>query len=144
MSEVHRVSPEEAQRLLTEEGYAYVDVRTEAEFAAGHPTGAFNVPFLLADARGMTPNPDFIDVFSKAFPKDRRIVVGCKSGGRSLKAAAALMERGYAAVVDQRAGFDGARNAFGQVVEPGWRDKGLPSETITAGGSYAELMARTE
>ena len=41
MAEVRQVSPEEAQALLSE-GYRYVDVRSEREFAEGHPAGAFN------------------------------------------------------------------------------------------------------
>ena len=31
-------------------------------------------------------------------------------------------------VVDQKAGFDGARNAFGKIVEEGWSQRGLPVE----------------
>ena len=39
---VKRVSPQEADRLLREAGYVYVDVRSIPEFDAGHPTGAFS------------------------------------------------------------------------------------------------------
>ena len=46
---VARISPEEAHAKVTNEGYAYVDVRTEAEFAAGHPAGAYNVPIAEGD-----------------------------------------------------------------------------------------------
>ena len=35
--DVKRIDPEEARVLLdSEEGYTYLDVRTEEEFAAGH------------------------------------------------------------------------------------------------------------
>ncbi len=143
MADLKRVSPDEANRLVGEEGYQYVDVRTEEEFAAGHPSGAHNVPFLLAGAGGMTPNPEFLTVFTKAYAKSARIVLGCKSGGRSQKAGLALLGAGYEAIIDQRAGFDGARNAFGQVVEKGWREQGLPSEAVTPGGSYREIKERS-
>ena len=50
-----------------------------------------------------------------------------------------MIAAGYTGVVDQRAGFDGPRDAFGQLTEPGWGPAGLPVETATPGGSYAEL-----
>ena len=123
---VKRVSPEEARDLIDKEGYVYVDVRSVPEFDAGHPTGAYNVPIMHMGPAGMTPNPDFVDVMRRAFPKDSKLVVGCKAGGRSARAAAVLEQAGYASVVDQRAGFEGAPDAFGRIGEPGWRPKGLP------------------
>lgn len=132
MSEPKRISPEEAHSLVANEGYTYVDVRTDAEFAAGHPKGASNVPYMLAAPGGMTKNPDFLEVMKAVYPLDARLVVGCKSGGRSLKAVTELIGAGYTSIVDQRAGFDGARNSFGKVTEDGWSQKGLPIETGSA------------
>lgn len=134
MSEVKRVSPEEAHALVANEGYAYVDVRTDAEFAAGRPTGAKNIPFMVASSGGMTKNPDFLEVMKAVYPTDARLVIGCKSGGRSLKAASELISAGFTSIVEQRAGFDGARNAFGKLVEEGWSQKGLPTESGPTGG----------
>ena len=121
-----RISPEEARDLIEKEGYVYVDVRSVPEFEAGHPTGAYNVPLMNLGPSGMAPNPDFLDVMKRAFPKDARLVVGCKAGGRSARAVAALEQAGYINVVDQRAGFDGAPDPSGRIAEPGWRPKGLP------------------
>ena len=143
MSDLRRVSPEEAQRLITDEGYQYVDVRTEAEFAAGHPEGAENIPIMLSSGGGMTPNPDFKRVVAAVHGPEAKIVLGCKAGGRSLKAANELIAAGYKNVVDQRAGYDGARNSFGQVTEKGWRDMSLPTTTTAKpGNTYAELKGR--
>ena len=141
MANIKRVSPAEAKQLV-DEGFTYLDVRTEAEYAAGHPVGAQNVPVALAGAGGMQPNPQFLAVVQALFPKDAKLVVGCKAGGRSARAADVLTGAGYTNVVDQRAGYDGARDAFGKLTEPGWQPAGLPVETATAGGSYAELRAR--
>jgi rhodanese-related sulfurtransferase len=141
MANIKRVSPAEAKKLL-DEGYVYLDVRTEPEFAAGHPAGAHNVPVALAGALGMSPNPHFLAVVEALYPKDAKLVVGCKAGGRSLRAAEMMTAAGYTGVVDQRAGFDGARDAFGQLTEPGWAPAGLPVETATAGASYAELRTK--
>ncbi len=139
---VKRVSPAEA-KALCDQGYVYVDVRSEAEFAQGRPAGSFNVPLLHAGAGGMTPNPDFLSAMQSAFPKDTKIVVGCRSGGRSLRAASALLESGYTDIIDQRAGFDAARDAFGAVSEKGWGLAGLPVESGEAPGrSYADLQKK--
>jgi rhodanese-related sulfurtransferase len=117
MSDAKRIPPAEAHAKM-QAGYTYVDVRTAAEFAGGHPEGAVNV----------TLGDGFLAAMNARFAKDAKIVVGCKSGGRSARAAAALAADGFTDVFDQRAGFDGARNAFGQIVEPGWSRAGLPVE----------------
>jgi rhodanese-related sulfurtransferase len=142
MADVKRLGPSEAHALLAE-GYVYVDVRTPEEFGAGHPAGAYNVPLLLAGGGGMQPNPLFSEVMGATFPHDAKLVVGCKAGNRSLRAATALLADGYSNVVDQRAGWDGTRDPFGQVGEAGWSAAGLPSENgQPEGRSYASLSKR--
>jgi rhodanese-related sulfurtransferase len=123
-----RISPEEAQQKLGE-GFTYVDVRTPEEFVEGHPTGAVNVPIALSQGGSMMPNPKFLETMQAHFDKDAKIIVGCKAGGRSLRAAQSLEGAGYSNILDQRAGFDGARDPFGQIEEPGWSRVGLPIET---------------
>jgi len=127
MTDITRISPREASEKIAD-GWTYVDVRTTEEFEAGHPAGAFNVPIAHAGAGGMVPNADFLPAMKASFPLDGKIVVGCKSGGRSMRAAQALAAGGFTSVVDQRAGWDGARGPFGQVTEPGWLGAGLPTE----------------
>jgi rhodanese-related sulfurtransferase len=132
---VKRVAPEEAKDLM-DQGYAYLDVRSIPEFEAGHPTGAYNVPLLHMGAAGMTPNPYFVAVVQKRFPTDAKLVVGCKAGGRSAKAAALLEAVGYTNLADQRAGFDGNPQ------EAGWRPKGLPTATTAdPARTYESLKA---
>jgi rhodanese-related sulfurtransferase len=123
---VKRVQPEEARELIEKQGYVYVDVRSVPEFAAGHPEGAYNVPIMHAGAGGMSPNADFITVMQKAFPRDAKLVVGCKAGGRSARAAAMLEAAGYTNVIDQTAGFDGGPDPASGRMIPGWRPAGLP------------------
>jgi rhodanese-related sulfurtransferase len=142
MSDFKRVSPQEAFEL-TKSGWTYVDVRTEPEFEAGRPSGSFNVPLSHMGAGGMTPNADFVSVMESAFGKDAKIVVGCKAGGRSMKAAQMLVGAGFTNVIDQRAGWDGARDAFGRVGEPGWALAGLPAEKGKGPGfDYADVKAK--
>jgi rhodanese-related sulfurtransferase len=141
MANIPRVSPAEAKKLL-DEGYTYLDVRSEPEFAASHPQGAQNVPLMHAGPAGMRPNPDFLDVVLAAYPKDAKLVIGCKAGGRSARAAEMMAQAGYTNLADQRAGFDGSRNAFGALTEPGWAPAGLPVEAVTPGGSYEEIRKK--
>jgi rhodanese-related sulfurtransferase len=141
MSDPTHISPQEASTKLSE-GWTYVDVRTTREFEAGHPAGAVNVPVAHAGPGGMAPNPDFLRVMSAAFPPDAGIVVGCKAGGRSLRAAHMLLAAGFTQVVVQRAGWDGVRNPFGQVTEPGWPRAGLPVEEGQPSGRSWEDMKK--
>ena len=76
----------------------------------------------------MVPNPDFQAQIEKTFDKDAQLVMGCKSGARSLRAAELLQGWGYTRVVDMQGGYDGERDMAGRVVVPGWRDSGLPVE----------------
>ncbi len=139
---VKRISPEEARSLMEEQGYAYVDVRSIPEFEAGHPQGAYNIPLAHMGPAGLSPNFDFLSVMEKTFPKDSKVVVGCKSGGRSLQAATVLLSSGYTDVVDQRCGWSGGFDASGRP-EPGWGPRGLPAATqAEAGRSYGELKKR--
>lgn len=142
MANVKRVSPAEAKALL-DQGYVYVDVRSEPEFLAGHPKGAVNVPLLHMGPGGMTPNPEFLSVMQGAFANDAKLVLGCRSGGRSLHAAEELLAAGFTDVVDQRAGYEGARGAFGNTTEPGWEPAGLPTEQgATPGATYGEMKTK--
>jgi rhodanese-related sulfurtransferase len=140
---VKRVSPAEARDLIEKQGYVYVDVRSVPEFVAGHPTGAYNVPLMNMGPGGMTPNPHFLAVMA-TFPKDAKLVVGCKAGGRSARAASMLESAGYTSLVDQRAGFEGAPDpATGRISEPGWRPAGLPVSTEAGPDrTYEALKAR--
>jgi rhodanese-related sulfurtransferase len=142
MTSPTRISPQEASAKLAE-GWTYVDVRTAQEFEAGHPAGAVNVPLMHAGPGGMTPNPDFVRVMNAAFAKDAKIVLGCKAGSRSLRAAQALAADGFTQLLEQRAGWDGARDSFGQVTEPGWSRVGLPVEQgAPSGSSYEDLKRK--
>jgi rhodanese-related sulfurtransferase len=137
-----RITPEEARDLIDKEGYAYLDVRSAPEFAAGHPTGAYNVPLLNMGPGGMVDNAEFLAVVEKNFPRDARLVVGCKTGGRSARAAGLLERAGYTNLVDQRNGYEGTPLPTGGM-EPGWRPKGLPTSTDAASGrTYDALKAR--
>jgi rhodanese-related sulfurtransferase len=141
MAEVRQVSPEEVQALLAE-GYRYVDVRSEREFAEGHPAGAFNVPVNVAGPGGPMPNPEFVGVVERALGRSK-LILGCKSGPRTRRASALLQAAGFQDIIEMPAGWDGTRDTFGRPL-PGWSTLNLPAETGTPSGrGYADLAKKT-
>lgn len=139
-----RVVPAEAAALL-EQGWTYIDVRSVPEFEAGHPKGAFNIPLLHMTGGRMAPNPDFQRVVEANYPRDAKLVLGCKVGGRSLQAATLLEGAGFTSLVDVRGGFSGERDPFGRVQSPGWVDSGLPVEVETPPShGWTELAAAAQ
>ena len=144
---VDQVMPDEAARLVESEGYVYIDVRSVPEFDQGHPAPAVNIPLLHADEQSgqMTPNPDFVQVIKANYPEDAKLVLGCRTGQRSDHAAQLLQSMGYQTVVNMRCGFSGEMTPFGQVVNPGWEEVGLPvSHDSGEGVSYASLAGKPE
>jgi len=71
------------------EGALIVDVRTGEEYASGHYANAKNIPVDQVESR----LKEFGD-------KDRKIVVYCRSGGRSSKAKSILEANGFKNIVN--------------------------------------------
>ena len=117
------VSPTEAKELLEgDAGAVYIDVRSIPEYEGGHPVGAFNIPIMQRHAAGMVPNLDFVQVVQAHFAADAKLLVGCQSGARSMRACEALVAAGFTDVANVTAGFGGSRT------ERGWLDLGFPVE----------------
>lgn len=117
---IEEIDPTEAKRRQ-DDGWTYVDVRTPEEFAAGHPAGAVNVPVALLQGGGMVANPDFLDGM-KQFAPETQLLMGCKTGGRSMRAAQMLEQSGYTTLANVAGGF------VGTPAQRGWKDLGLPTE----------------
>jgi rhodanese-related sulfurtransferase len=107
---VPELSPTDAKPLI-DDGAQLVDVRTEAEYAAGHIPGARHVPL--------------VDVQSEAAGLDREkpLVIYCRSGERSGMAADAFAASGW-----------DAHSIEGGLLA--WNEAGLPIEP--EGGEVAE------
>lgn len=136
---IKQAEPPQAFEVLKSNPDAlYLDVRTEGEFAQGHPAGAINIPVVFIKGPGqMEVNDDFVAVAAAVLPKDRKLVVGCMAGGRSQRACEMLEAAGYTDLTNVRGGFGGARDASGALVVPGWRDAGLPVSTELDEVTYA-------
>ena len=77
VDEVYKIS----ENIDDYKDYVIVDVRSVEEFRSGHIKNSVNVPL---------PNINEIDI-----PKDKNIIVYCRSGNRSLTAAGELQKLGY-------------------------------------------------
>jgi len=140
--DVPETTPREAHATLQHHpGAVYLDVRTEPEFAAGHPAGARNVPVLFVDPATRRPNlnPDFVAVVERNFARTTKLLVGCQSGARSHHACELLLQAGFTDVTNVQGSFGGMHDPAGRVVVEGWRDAGLPVETGQGAGSYQAL-----
>ena len=137
--EIPQLTPTDAHDVLQRNPAAiYLDVRTEAEFEAGHPAGARNVPIVFFDPATRQPklNPDFLATVRRHLPPATKLVIGCQSGGRSQRACEILADAGYTDVANVSGGFGGAREHGVR----GWRDLGLPVENGSPPGrSHADL-----
>ena len=137
------VSPQEAYDMMQSDPECiYLDVRSVPEFEAGHAAGAINIPLLnFVPETGMTPNPDFPAVVEAALPKDAKLVIGCKTGGRSARACDLLTQMGYKNVANVRGGFVGAMDVTGRITEPGWSMLNLPTCNSCADESRYDTLA---
>lgn len=91
------VGPHEFQQRLEAAGEQAVllDVRTPAEYEAGHLAGALLLNF---------KDPSFVQRLEK-LPKDRPYFVYCRSGNRSHKAVAAMQAAGFRHIVELKGGI---------------------------------------
>ena len=141
MTEIRGVSPKEAVQLM-DDGWTYVDVRSAPEFEAGHVPGSLNVPLLNMGPGGMQPNPEFMEVMQRCFGQTEKLLLGCRSGGRSRRAAEMLAGAGFTELADLLTGWEGTKDAFGRPV-PGWSKQDLPVETgVPPGLGYDDVKTR--
>lgn len=91
---VENVSADEFVTAAAEPGTVVVDVRTAAEYAAGHVDGALN-----ADVEAGDFGAQIADL-----PKDTTYAVYCRSGRRSAVAADQMAEAGFTSVVNLEGG----------------------------------------
>ena len=128
-------------------GVLFVDIRSRPEVAfLGMPTVAHaNIPYLTMgfmdewdDKKGnfrLVANNDFLARFetlvqANGMSKDSPVILMCRSGSRSSKAARVLYVAGYRNVYSVTEGYEGDKAKQGplkgQRVVNGWKNSGLP------------------
>ena len=78
---------------MNKAGAVLIDVRTPAEVAEGMAPGAINIPLQEIQQR------------LAEFPKDKDLLIYCRSGKRSMAASNFLIENGYEKVFNVVGGF---------------------------------------
>jgi len=98
------VSPSEAVLLINRNQGVVLDVREDAEFAAGHINDARHIPLAKLEDR-LAELQKF---------REKPVIVHCQSGVRSSKAAATLRKHEFTQVYE----LDGGVNAWTQAKLP--------------------------
>lgn len=142
MSYAGDLTPQQAWDLLeTTPDAVLVDVRTVGEW---QQIGVPDLSPLDGDrevvftewATAFGPNPRFLDQLAEAglAPGDGRPVIFlCRSGNRSIGAAVDATAAGFGPSYNVLEGFEGDTDLSGGRTVNGWRLRGLPSTTYTAG-----------
>lgn len=140
------VTAVEAASVLEDPNVLLIDIRSRAEVAfLGLPTRANkHIPYMIMPmfaafdaekgAYGLEINPDFPTAFKtfmdqKGAGPDTKVILMCRSGSRSARAADLLAGMGYTNVYSMSDGFEGDKakegDMAGQRVVNGWRNAGL-------------------
>jgi len=86
----HKITAEEAKKMMDEGSVTVVDVRTAQEYTDGHIPGAV-----------LVPNEEIGDEQPSALPdKDAVLLIHCRTGVRSRQASDKLIKMGYKNVYD--------------------------------------------
>ncbi len=105
------VSAQQAAELQSDGEGLIVDVREPHEFVSLRAPGAVSMPLAELVAR-------HVDL-----PRDRQVLLVCRSGGRSLRATMFLMQQGFGSVANVDGGMIAWKNA-GLPVKSGPREPG--------------------
>lgn len=87
-----QISVDELDEALRDRNARVLDVREDWEFRAGHVPGAIHIPLGQLGAR-------FANL-----PRDKRVLVVCQSGNRSLAATDFLIAQGFEGAASVRGG----------------------------------------
>jgi rhodanese-related sulfurtransferase len=126
----------------TNSGQVHIlDVRTPEEYIfVGHAPMARNIPVRLMNQRltaerkkpVLESNPHFVSAVKKYYQLDDKILIMCRSGGRSAKAVNLLARAGFKHTYNIIDGFEGdtvkdAHSYYhGKRLKNGWKNSGAP------------------
>ena len=117
-TQIEELSPAEAKSEIDAGGVALVDTREPHEYEEAHLEGGRLVPPALLRDKIASVVPD----------RSQRVILYCRSGNRSGKAALEMSELGY----------ENVANVDGGILE--WQEQGLP--VVTAAGLTPEQRMR--
>ncbi len=85
-----KIAAEDAKVMIDNETVFLIDVRTAEEYAEGHIAGSVNIPLDVIEK----------EISNYVSDDTQPVMVYCRSGSRSAKAASALNKLGYKVVYD--------------------------------------------
>ena len=85
-----KISQDKAKEMMDTQEVLVLDVREQSEYAGGHIPGAVLLPVGTIDEAAAAVIPE----------KDTTVLVYCRSGNRSKRAAKALAELGYTGIYE--------------------------------------------
>lgn len=88
------ISVQEAKAMVDSGDVFILDVRTQEEYDAGHISGSTLIPVEVIGTR------------LNEIPKDRKILVYCRSGRRSIEASKILVNNGFEEIYNMNGGID--------------------------------------
>ena len=101
------LGPADAVLLINRENALVLDVREDAEYAAGHITDARHIPLTQLESR--------VGELGKF--KDKPVLVNCQAGMRSAKACGILKKHGFSKVWNLQGGLNAWQQAKLPVVK---------------------------
>ena len=114
LNTIGQITPDELSRRLPSADTVVIDVRSAAEWAAGHLPGAVHIPLgYLVDRMD-------------SLPRSKTLITQCQSGARSAIAASLLEQRGFDRVLNLTGGF------------AQWLDAGFP---VVKGADAAQIVS---
>tara|TARA_A100001015_G_C14555209_1_gene543100 strand:+ start:39 stop:431 length:393 start_codon:yes stop_codon:yes gene_type:complete len=125
---IKQIKSSEIEKYIKENSnVVLLDVRTENEWnSLGKPNAEdlnSKTYFITVSpdlSNWQVPDPNFVENVKKKINKNKKILVMCAAGGRSMVAANLLQAEGYS-TLNISDGYSGN----GQ--DPGWKNSGLPS-----------------
>ncbi|CAL1371052.1 unnamed protein product [Linum trigynum] len=147
-AEVKFVKPDEVKKLVTEEGYAVVDVRDRTQFERARIKSCYHVPLFIENKDNdfgtivlrtvhnnfsglffglpfTKPNPEFTESVKNQFSAGSKLLLVCQEGLRSAAAANKLEKAGFENIACITSGL--------QSVPPGTFDSEGKTELQDAG-----------
>jgi rhodanese-related sulfurtransferase len=124
-----QISSQKAFQMLKNPSTYLIDVRSIAEYVfVGHPEMAYNIPltFWSEEKQRFISNENFLADIESRFKKEDILIFICRSGGRSLRAAAMARQSGLLNVFSIKEGFEGESDEKGYRSINGWKNSGLP------------------
>lgn len=90
-----KVSVDQAVKIMKQNDFQVLDVRTADEYSEGNVPGSQNIDWYAEDFNNQL----------KSLDKNKPVLVYCKVGGRSAQAAERLSKLGFTQVYDMEGGF---------------------------------------